>query len=76
MEQFRRELRQGGRIDMRNLRAFAFHGIPDGGGLRAIAWKVLICSTHIALNHARDALRCLLFLASDTVDALPLRMLR
>lgn len=42
VEQFRHELRQGGRIDMRNLRAFAFYGIPDGGGLRAIAWKLLL----------------------------------
>lgn len=40
MEQFREELRQGGRIDMHNLRAFAFHGIPDKGGLRSTAWKV------------------------------------
>ena len=40
VEQFRRELKQGGRIDLVNLRAFAFHGIPDKGGLRATAWKV------------------------------------
>lgn len=42
VEQFKHELRQGGRIDMGNLRAFAFHGIPDGGGLRSTAWKVLV----------------------------------
>jgi hypothetical protein len=41
VEQFRHELRHGGPIDMGNLRAFAFHGIPDGNHLRAIAWKVL-----------------------------------
>ena len=38
--QFRHELRHGGPIDMGNLRAFAFHGIPDGDRLRATAWKV------------------------------------
>lgn len=40
VEQYRQELRRGGPIDMANLKAFAFHGIPDKGGLRATAWKV------------------------------------
>jgi hypothetical protein len=38
--QFRHELRHGGPVDMGNLRAFAFHGIPDGDHVRATAWKV------------------------------------
>ena len=38
--QFKQELDRSGAIDMRNVRALAFDGIPDGEGLRAVVWKV------------------------------------
>lgn len=48
---FKRQLRQGGAIDMVNLRAVASDGCPDTGNLRLIAWKViqhrpLYCTSH------------------------------
>lgn len=37
---FQAELLAGGSIDMANVRALAFDGVPDRDGLRAIIWKV------------------------------------
>ena len=43
LQQFKQELGRRGTIDMRNVRALAFDGVPDGEGLRAVIWKV--CNT-------------------------------
>ena len=40
LQQFRRELEQKGSVDMRNVRALAYDGVPDGEGLRPVIWKV------------------------------------
>jgi len=40
--QFKQELDRGGAIDMRNVRALAFDGIPDGEGVRPVIWKVCL----------------------------------
>jgi hypothetical protein len=37
---FKQQLRQGGLIDMVNVRSIALDGCPDTGNLRLIAWKV------------------------------------
>ncbi len=39
IQRFRVDLR-GARVDLANLQRMAVHGIPDRGGLRAVAWKV------------------------------------
>lgn len=41
VRQFQREVQGGGAMDMRNVRALAFDGVPDRDGLRAIVWKVM-----------------------------------
>lgn len=38
--QFQAELLASGSIDMANVRALAFDGVPDRDGMRAIIWKV------------------------------------
>ena len=40
LQQFKQELDGRGSIDMRNVRALAYDGIPDGEGLRPVIWKV------------------------------------
>lgn len=40
--QFQAELLAGGSVDMANVRALAFDGVPERDGLRAIIWKVHI----------------------------------
>lgn len=40
VQQFQRELQASGDMDMANVRALAFDGVPDRDGLRAIVWKV------------------------------------
>ena len=40
LQQFKRELEQKGSVDMRNVRALAYDGVPDGEGLRPVIWKV------------------------------------
>lgn len=44
LQQFKQELERRGSIDMRNVRALAFDGIPDGEGLRPVIWKVCMAS--------------------------------
>lgn len=39
---FKKQLRQGGAINMANVRAVASDGCPDTGNLRLIAWKVIL----------------------------------
>lgn len=39
---FKQQLRQGGLIDMVNVRSIALDGCPDTGNLRLIAWKLML----------------------------------
>lgn len=40
------------KVDVRQLRRLAFHGIPDKDGMRATAWKVCPWTTHMGCMHA------------------------
>ena len=40
LQQFQRELQISGKIDMANVRALAYDGVPDQDGLRVTVWKV------------------------------------
>ena len=51
VQQFRWELQSKGAIDMTNVKALAFDGVPDRDGLRAIVWKV----GHLLLYPANPA---------------------
>jgi hypothetical protein len=48
LQQFKRELELKGSVDMRNVRALAYDGVPDGEGLRPVIWKVW--TRHIRLK--------------------------
>lgn len=67
LQRFKDELQRAEYVDFTNLRAFAFHGIPDQGPLRATAWKVQ--TSHAPWRHNASCCHLLYSIKEKSEDA-------